>query len=49
MNVRMPVDPDDLGDAASREETRNCRALSERRKSDHPEVAYLPRWIPTGN
>jgi len=45
----MALDPDDLGDANSRAESRNFRDLSERRKSDHPEMAYLPRWIPTGN
>jgi hypothetical protein len=45
----MAVDPNDLGDAKSREEARNYGETFERKKSDHPEIAYLPRWVPTGN
>ena len=45
----MTLDPDDLGDAKSRAETRNHRAIFERKKSDNPEMAFLPRWVPTGN
>jgi hypothetical protein len=45
----MTLDSDDLGDAKSREEARNYRETFERKKSDHPEIAYLRRWIPTGS
>ena len=45
----MTLDPDDLGDAKSREENRNYREMFERRNSDNPVSAYLHRWIPTGN
>ena len=45
----MASDPDDLGDARSREENRSYRAVAERLKSADPLYAYVPRWIPTGN
>jgi len=47
----MTHDPDDdLGDAKSREENRNARAMFERRISGSAsrEVAYFHRWIPSG-
>ena len=43
------TDPDDLGDAKSRAETRDYGERFERRKSDNPDIAYLRRWVPTGN
>jgi hypothetical protein len=48
----MTRDPDDdLGDAKSREEGRDARAVFERRRAGlaSPEVAYSHRWIPLGN
>ncbi|SHK31795.1 hypothetical protein SAMN02745194_04684 [Roseomonas rosea] len=45
----MASDPDDLGDARSREENRKYRGMAERTKSAHPLYAYAPRWVPTGN
>lgn len=45
----MASDPDDLGDARSREENRRYRGKAERLKSADPLYAYAPRWIPTGN
>jgi hypothetical protein len=45
----MLLDPEDLGDARSREANRGFRELAERRKSSDPAYAYAPRWVPTGN
>ena len=45
----MAFDPDELGDAKSREENRNYREISERTKSHSPVTAYFHRWVPTGN
>jgi hypothetical protein len=45
----MTLDADDLGDAKSRAEARNYGQTFERKKSDHPEIAYLRRWVPTGS
>jgi hypothetical protein len=45
----MAREPDDLGDARSRDDNRKVRAVGERTKAENPEYAYLPRWVPTGN
>jgi len=45
----MALDPDDLGDAKSREDNRNYREAFGRKNSDAGVSAYLHRWVPTGN
>jgi hypothetical protein len=45
----MTLDPDDFGDAKSREEDRRYREMSDRAKSDSSVAAYFHKWIPTGN
>lgn len=45
----MGQDPEDLGDARSRDANRRFRGLAERGKSANPDFAYMPRWVPTGN
>jgi hypothetical protein len=45
----MALDPDDLGDAKSRDENRNYREAFGRKGSDNAVSAYLHRWVPTGN
>jgi hypothetical protein len=48
----MTHDPDDdLGDARSRQESRDARTMFERKRVGlaSPEIAYLHRWIPIGN
>lgn len=46
----MASDPEDLGDARSREENRNARGMFDRGKADNPLIgAYMPRWVPTPN
>ncbi|MBL6458825.1 hypothetical protein JMJ55_26185 [Belnapia sp. T6] len=45
----MVREPNDLGDARSRNENRKFRGMAERTKSGDPVFAYAPRWVPTGN
>ena len=47
----MNNDPDDLGDAKSREEDRTSRATFERKRTGlaSPEIVFSHRWVPLGN
>lgn len=46
----MAFDPDDIGDAKSREEARNYAEKFERKKSDDPVMmAFTQRWVPSGS
>jgi hypothetical protein len=46
----MTQEPEDFGDARSREEKLHARERFDRSKTDNPLVgAYMPRWVPTPN
>jgi hypothetical protein len=46
----MTTEPEDLGDARSRQENRGARSSFDRSKADNPLIgAYVPRWVPTPN
>lgn len=46
----MASEPEDLGDALSREEIRHARDRFDRGKTENPLTgAYMPRWVPTPN
>ena len=46
----MTKEPEQLGDARSREENLHARDRFDRGKADNPLIgAYMPRWVPTPN
>ena len=45
----MAYEPDDLGDARSRDENRQFRGMAGRAKSGEAGFTYLARWVPMGN